>query len=116
MTSADDDCPFCQIVAGDVPATVLATTDSAVAFEDLNPQAPLHALVIPKAHHVNAAELASAEPATVAELIRTADEVAKDAGHPEYRLAFNSGASVGQSVFHVHLHVLAGRSFTWPPG
>jgi histidine triad (HIT) family protein len=111
-----DDCLFCRIVAGEIPADVVATTETAVAFRDLNPQAPLHVLVVPRAHVANAAELAVADPATAAELVTVARQVATDAGHDSYRLVFNSGTDAGQTVFHAHLHVLAGRAMTWPPG
>jgi histidine triad (HIT) family protein len=110
------DCLFCQIVAGEIPADVVAETESAFAFRDVNPQAPVHVLVVPRTHVANAAELADVEPATVAELVRVARQVAADAGHDSYRLVFNTGADAGQSVFHAHLHVLAGREQAWPPG
>jgi histidine triad (HIT) family protein len=111
-----DDCLFCSIVAGDIPADVVAESDTVLAFRDLNPQAPLHVLVVPRTHARDAAALVDAEPATVAELVRVARQVVSDAGHDSYRLAFNTGAEAGQTVFHAHLHVLAGRAFTWPPG
>ncbi|MCL8024672.1 HIT domain-containing protein [Nocardioides bruguierae] len=112
-----DDCLFCKIVAGEIPATTLHVTERTVAFADIEPQAPLHALVVPRTHVPNAAALAAAEPDTMAELVATAAAVATAAGHPDdYRLTFNTGAGAGQTVFHAHLHVLAGRDFTWPPG
>jgi histidine triad (HIT) family protein len=110
------DCLFCKIVAGDIPAEFLAETSSSVAFRDVNPQAPLHALVIPREHVENAADLADSSPDTVADLVRVARGVAAEAGHDSYRLVFNTGAEAGQTVFHAHLHVLAGRTLTWPPG
>jgi histidine triad (HIT) family protein len=110
------DCLFCSIVAGDIPSEVVAETETAVAFRDVNPQAPVHVLVVPRTHVADAGELAEREPATVAELVRVAREVAADAGHDSYRLVFNTGAQAGQSVFHAHLHVLAGRAQAWPPG
>jgi histidine triad (HIT) family protein len=111
-----DDCLFCSIVAGDIPAEVVAESETAVAFRDVNPQAPLHALVVPRVHVANAGELADREPETVAELVRVARQVATDAGHDSYRLVINTGEEAGQSVFHAHLHVLAGRPQAWPPG
>ena len=111
-----DDCIFCSIVAGDIPAEVVARTETAVAFRDLNPQAPLHVLVVPRTHVANAAELADREPETVAELVRLARDISADAGHDSYRLVLNTGAEAGQSVFHAHLHLLAGRTQAWPPG
>ena len=114
--TSDPDCLFCRIVAGEIPADVVARSETAVAFRDLNPQAPTHALVVPRSHHADAASLADAEPATVAELVRVARDVAGADGLDEYRLVFNTGAAAGQTVFHTHLHVLAGRAMTWPPG
>jgi histidine triad (HIT) family protein len=114
--AADPDCLFCRIVAGEIPADLIAQTGTAVAFRDLNPQAPTHALVVPRSHHADAAALADAEPETVAELVRVARDVAAADGLDEYRLVFNTGEAAGQTVFHTHLHVLAGRAMTWPPG
>lgn len=114
--STDADCPFCRIVAGEIPADVVHRTGSTVAFRDLDAQAPTHVLVVPTAHHENAAALAHAEPGVVAELVDTAHEVAVAEGLEGYRMVFNTGAAAGQSVFHVHLHVLGGRELAWPPG
>jgi histidine triad (HIT) family protein len=111
-----DDCLFCKIVTGDIPAEVVHSTERTVAFRDVNPQAPLHVLVVPKQHYDNAAALAAGDPAASAELVTTAAAVASAEGYDDYRLAFNTGAGAGQVVFHVHLHVLAGRPFGWPPG
>ena len=110
------DCIFCKIVAGEIPADVVAESETAVAFRDLNPQAPLHALVVPRTHVANVGERADVQPATVAELVRVARRIATDAGHDSYRLVLNTGEEAGQSVFHAHLHVLAGRPQAWPPG
>ena len=111
-----DSCLFCKIVAGDIPADVVAQSDEAVAFRDLNPQAPTHVLVVPRAHYADAAALADSEPATVASLVALARDVAHGDGLDDYRLVFNTGADAGQTVFHTHLHVLGGRAMTWPPG
>lgn len=111
-----DDCLFCKIVAGDVPAEVVHSTEGTVAFRDINAQAPMHVLVVPKEHYDTAAALAAGDPATSAELVTTAAAVAAAEGYDDYRLLFNTGAGAGQVVFHVHLHVLAGRPFGWPPG
>lgn len=111
-----EDCLFCKIVAGEIPGEVVHTTERTVAFRDINAQAPTHVLVVPREHHPNAAALAAADPQTVAELVTTAAEVAEAEGYADYRLVFNTGADAGQTVFHTHLHVLAGRSFSWPPG
>ena len=116
MTSASD-CLFCGIVAGDVPADVVHDDEQTVAFRDINGQAPTHVLVVPRDHHPNAASLATAGQGGVDALVRTAAAVAASEGIAEdYRLVFNTGAEAGQSVFHVHLHLLGGRPFTWPPG
>jgi histidine triad (HIT) family protein len=112
-----DDCLFCTIVAGDVPAEVVHATESALAFRDVNPQAPTHVLVIPVDHYADAAELAAHEPDTAAELLRVGAAVAEEEGLGEgYRMVFNTGSGAGQTVFHAHLHVIGGRSLTWPPG
>jgi len=110
------DCLFCGIVAGDVPSEIVHTTERTVAFRDLNAQAPTHVLVVPKDHYANAAQLAAGDPAAMAELVTAAHAVATAEGHDDYRLVLNTGADAGQTVFHTHLHVLAGRSMTWPPG
>ncbi len=116
MTAAED-CLFCKIVAGDIPAEVVHESETVLAFRDLNPQAPTHVLVVPRSHHANAAELAAAEPGSVADLVSAAAKVADDEGlGDQYRLVFNTGADSGQTVFHTHLHLLGGRAFTWPPG
>lgn len=111
-----DDCLFCSIIAGDIPSDVVTETETAFAFRDVNPQAPVHVLVVPRTHVANAGELADREPETLAELVRVARQVVADAGHDSYRLVFNTGEEAGQSVFHAHLHALAGRAQAWPPG
>ena len=111
-----DDCLFCKIVSGEIPGEIVHTTERTVAFRDLNPQAPTHVLVVPRDHYENAAAVAAGDPATAAELVTTASAVATAEGHDDYRLVFNTGADAGQTVFHAHLHLLAGRDFTWPPG
>ncbi|MEV0121550.1 histidine triad nucleotide-binding protein [Streptomyces sp. NPDC050703] len=113
---AQDDCLFCKIVAGDVPATVVRETETTVAFRDINPQAPTHVLVIPKAHYPDAASLAAAEPGIAADVLREAGEVAAEEKAESYRIVFNTGAGAGQTVFHTHAHVLGGRGLQWPPG
>ncbi|MBB1251996.1 HIT domain-containing protein [Streptomyces alkaliterrae] len=110
------DCLFCKIVAGEVPATVVRRTETTVAFRDINPQAPTHVLVIPKAHYPNAASLAAAEPLLAADLLREAGEVAAQEKAEAYRIVLNTGSGAGQTVFHVHAHILAGRGLEWPPG
>ncbi len=116
MSAPSNDCLFCGIVAGDIPSDVVHTTERTVAFRDLNPQAPTHVLVVPREHFANGADLAAADPVATAELLTTARAVAAADGHESYRMVFNTGADAGQSVFHAHLHVLAGRVTGWPPG
>lgn len=111
-----DDCLFCKIVAGEIPGDIVHTTERTVAFRDIDPQAPTHVLVVPKAHFANAAELAAGDPDASAELLTTAAAIAAAEGHDDYRLVFNTGPGAGQTVFHTHVHLLAGRSLTWPPG
>ena len=112
-----DDCIFCKIVAGEIPAEIVHESDTTVAFRDLNPQAPTHVLVIPRSHYPNAAALAEGEPATAAHLFDAARAVAEAEQLEEgYRLVLNTGAGAQQTVFHVHMHLLGGRPFTWPPG
>ena len=115
MTAADD-CLFCKIIAGDIPGDVVLTTDEVVAFRDVNPVAPTHVLVVPRDHTPNAAATAAGDPALVGALVTAAADVASREGLDDYRLVLNTGAGAGQSVFHTHLHVLGGRSLTWPPG
>jgi histidine triad (HIT) family protein len=115
--SRDEDCIFCRIASGDLPADIVHETERTVAFRDLQPQAPTHVLVIPRSHHANVAALAAAEPETAVALVGAAAAVAEQEGVGDgYRLVFNTGAGAQQSVFHVHGHVIGGRSLTWPPG
>ncbi|MGY1820965.1 histidine triad nucleotide-binding protein [Geodermatophilus sp. SYSU D00079] len=117
------DCLFCRMVAGEVPATVVHETDRTLAFRDINPQAPTHVLVIPKDHHPTVAALAGADPELLAAVVGAAHAVAVQEGlatehdvEPGYRVVTNTGPAAGQTVHHVHLHVLGGRHLTWPPG
>ena len=109
------DCLFCRIVAGDIPAKIVYRDDHAIGFSDLNPQAPLHALVVPRAHIANLSDLN--EVPLGGHLLQAARRVAADAGYAEgFRLVVNSGEAAGQTVKHLHVHVLGGRKFSWPPG
>ncbi|HLU41502.1 MAG TPA: histidine triad nucleotide-binding protein [Microthrixaceae bacterium] len=117
MTDAASDCLFCRIVAGEVPAEIVHTDDHTVAFRDIAPQAPTHVLVIPRAHHRDAAALSASTDGGVDALVRAAVKVAEAEGLGDgYRLVLNTGQDGGQTVFHVHLHLLGGRAMTWPPG
>ncbi|KUN05251.1 histidine triad (HIT) protein [Streptomyces yokosukanensis] len=111
-----DDCLFCKIVAGHIPATIVRETDTTVAFRDINPQAPTHVLVIPKVHYENAAALAAAAPQAAADVLAATQAVADEEKLESYRVVFNTGSGVGQTVFHAHAHVLGGRGMQWPPG
>ena len=111
-----EECLFCRIVAGSVPASLVAEEERVVAFRDINPQAPTHVLVIPRHHHRDVSELAAADPVALADLVRVGARIAADESGEAFRLVFNTGAEAGQSVFHAHGHVLAGRELRWPPG
>jgi histidine triad (HIT) family protein len=111
------------MVAGEIPADVVHETDRVLAFRDINPQAPTHVLVIPKEHHRNLGALATADPELLAAVARAAAAVAEQEGlvtdggiEPGYRVVTNTGPQAGQSVDHLHLHVLGGRGLGWPPG
>ena len=112
------DCLFCGIVAGTVPATIVKRDDDAVAFRDINPGAPTHVLVVPTTHVASAAELTEEHDHIWARVLHLAQEVARDEGLEKggYRLVCNVGRGAGQSVDHLHLHVLGGRQLSWPPG
>lgn len=110
------ECLFCAIVAGDIPADVVLRTESVVAFRDIDPKAPTHILVVPTQHYANVDELSEQAPEAAAAVLRAAADIARMESLAGYRLVFNTGAEAGQSVFHVHGHVLGGRSLTWPPG
>jgi histidine triad (HIT) family protein len=110
------DCLFCRIVAGEIPATVVRESSKTLAFRDIYPQAPTHVLVVTREHHPDVGSLAAADPEMLAEVVTEARAVASDEGLEAFRLVFNTGAESGQSVFHVHGHVLGGRQMGWPPG
>ena len=109
-------CLFCRIVAGEIPAAKVYEDDDVVAFRDINPQAPLHVLVIPREHVASLDE--AADPALIGRLALMAARIARDEGYAArgYRTVINTNADAGQTVFHVHLHLLAGRKLGWPPG
>lgn len=110
------DCIFCRICAGEIPAKKLYEDDDLVAFWDIAPQAPTHFLVIPKKHLSGPAGTSAADDALVGKLLRTAAELAAANGAADFRLVTNNGPEAGQTVFHLHLHVLGGRPMAWPPG
>ncbi|MGY1750092.1 MULTISPECIES: HIT domain-containing protein [unclassified Modestobacter] len=123
MTGTSSDCLFCRMVAGEIAPDVVRETGRTLAFRDISPQAPTHVLVVPRDHHPTIGALTAADPALAAELLAAAQAVAEQEGlatadgpEPGWRLVVNSGPDGGQTVHHVHLHVLGGRGLTWPPG
>jgi histidine triad (HIT) family protein len=114
----DPSCLFCKIVSGEIPADIIAESQTAIAFRDTQPQAPVHVLVVPREHLRNVGEVANSSDVEVAELFRLAAEVADIEGVDTdgYRLVANTGASAHQTVFHAHVHVIGGRPMGWPPG
>lgn len=111
------DCLFCKISSGVIPADVVLESETAIAFRDIDPKAPTHVLVIPKSHFVDVADLMANNPALASELLNLATKVAAHEGLAKgYRIVTNNGEDAGQSVAHVHFHVLGGRSLSWPPG
>jgi histidine triad (HIT) family protein len=111
-------CIFCEIVAGRIPAQKAYEDDACLAFHDVHPQAPVHMLVIPKRHITSLLDVSPDEDNLLGSLVRVARDLARqhDLGERGFRLVFNCGADAGYSVFHIHLHLLGGRSLGWPPG
>lgn len=112
------ECLFCRIIAGEIPGTFVYQDDRLVAIKDINPQAPMHVLVIPRRHVATLNDLSPEDDALVGEMTRRAAALAQEHGHGDrgYRTIFNCNAEAGQTVFHIHMHVLGGRRFGWPPG
>jgi histidine triad (HIT) family protein len=112
------DCLFCKILAGDIPADIIFESDDAIAFRDINPQAPTHALIIPRKHVATINDLEEGDEALVGNLFLVAKSIAADEGIAAagYRVVMNCNAAAGQTVFHLHLHLLGGRELAWPPG
>ena len=114
---AETDCLFCKIIAGEIPAEKVYEDDQVLAFRDIHPAAPTHVLLIPKRHIASVDELEPGADALIGRLVRTAALVAREAGlSGGYRLITNCGPGAGQEVFHLHVHLLGGRPFGWPPG
>jgi histidine triad (HIT) family protein len=114
----DSSCIFCKIVAHELPADILRETDTVVAFRDLDPKAPTHILLIPKAHLASLAEIRDEHGAMLADIAQSAHQLARAEGIDEsgWRVVTNVGPDSGQAVFHLHFHLLGGRSMGWPPG
>ena len=112
------DCLFCKIVEGDVPASIVHRDEHLIAFKDINPQAPLHVLIVPRRHIASLNALSPEDDDLVGEMVRRAAAIAREHGVADtgYRTVFNCNADAGQTVFHIHLHVLGGRGLSWPPG
>lgn len=115
---SEESCLFCRIVAGEIPADVVYETDVVMAFRDVNPQAPTHVLVIPKAHVESLEAVRDEDASVLGDVLRACRDVARAEGLAEggYRTVANTGDDGGQTVHHLHLHVLGGRSMRWPPG
>ncbi|MCI5164809.1 MAG: histidine triad nucleotide-binding protein [Candidatus Electrothrix sp. GM3_4] len=111
-----EDCLFCKIIKGDIPSDKLYEDDDILAFRDIAPTAPVHFLVIPKKHISGPSTVAEEDEQLIGKLIRIGNQIAKQEGIEQFRLVFNNGAEAGQTVFHIHMHVLGGRSLSWPPG
>lgn len=113
-----ENCIFCKIIRGDIPSKKVFEDDRLLVIEDLSPQAPLHLLLLPKKHFVNCVDMAAQDDALVGYALRKGGEIAFEKGYSEtgFRIVQNNGAGAGQSVFHIHFHLLAGRAFAWPPG
>jgi histidine triad (HIT) family protein len=111
-----DDCLFCRIVRGEIPAKLVAQTDSCVAFRDIDPRAPTHVLIVPREHVPTLSDVS--DPELVGKMALLASEIAKREGVSAggYRTVINTNADAGQTVFHLHMHLLGGRPFGWPPG
>ncbi len=118
MTDPTATCLFCRIARGEIPAKMVHTSDDVLAFEDINPQAPTHILVIPRRHIPMLADLTAGDEALVGKVIHRASAIARERNLEDhgYRLIINCGEGAGQSVFHLHAHLLGGRVFSWPPG
>ena len=112
------DCLFCRIIAHEIPATIVYEDDRILAFNDINPQGPTHVLVVPKRHIASLNDLEAADDQIVGEVVRRAAAIAKERGVSAngFRVVFNTNRDAGQTVFHIHLHLIGGRSLAWPPG
>ena len=114
----DKDCLFCRILAKEISATIVHEDDRAIAFEDINPQAPTHVLIVPRKHIAGMNDVTADDAALLGHLQLVAAEIARKRGLADtgYRTVLNTGRGAGQSIFHLHLHLLGGRGLRWPPG
>lgn len=110
--SESDNCLFCKIIAGEIPSEKVYADETTYAFADIHPQAKVHVLIVPRQHYRTVAELAQADPRELAHIVEVAQHIADESFHGDYRLVFNTGRDAGQSVFHVHAHVLTGQTFS----
>ena len=112
------DCLFCKIIRREIPASIVYEDDRVLAFNDINPQAPTHVLVVPKRHIATLNDLSPDDDGLVGEVVRRAAAIAEDRGIAKngYRTVFNTNREAGQTVFHIHLHLIGGRAMHWPPG
>lgn len=110
------DCIFCRIIKGEIPSSKIYENDTVYAFRDINPVSPHHILIIPRKHISSVAASENDDREVLGELVLAAKRIAADLSLEDYRLVINNGEKVGQSVFHIHVHLLAGRFFSWPPG
>jgi len=118
VPESSEDCLFCKILAGDIPADIVYESDTAIAFRDINSQAPTHILIIPRRHIATINDIDDTDQAIVGSLFSAASEIAREEGIADdgYRVVMNCNAAAGQTVFHIHLHMLGGRALGWPPG
>jgi histidine triad (HIT) family protein len=113
---SEENCLFCRIINGEIPGDFVHQDDSCVVVRDINPQAPMHVLVIPREHVESLDDASQRDEPLLGHLLRVGARVANEQGHESYRTVVNTGAGAGQSVFHLHVHILAGRTMNWPPG
>lgn len=116
--AGNDRCLFCRIATGEIPAKKVYEDDEVIAFNDINPQAPTHILVVPRKHIATLDEMSEADTQTIGNVMLRAAQIARDQKLPSdgYRVVVNMGEAAGQTVFHIHFHLLGGRNFGWPPG
>lgn len=111
-----DNCLFCKIIKGEIPSDKLYEDDDVFVFRDISPQAPVHFLVIPKKHIQGPSDVSQTDEQLIGKMMRVGTEVAKQEGIEQFRVVFNNGEQAGQTVFHIHMHILGGRNLNWPPG